>query len=201
MATTEFEWLTLDEGEEVEWSGQPHEYSLVPALVVGIPLAVILVGIVIIVAAYLSRENTDYVITTDALYVKTGVLSRDVQRIGFEKVQDTSYSQDFFGTQFGYGHVEISTAGGSGVEMRFRSVPDPQAVQERVNRHIRGSAGRGGGPEEKAAVLDDILAELRAIREAVEAETGSRTPVSDGERATDATRPGETGDPIDPNEE
>lgn len=164
-----YDWLTLDEGETVEWTGQPHEYSLVPALVIGVPLAIILIGVVIIVWAYLARENTDYVITDEALYVKRGVVSRDVQRIGYEKVQNTSYSQDFFGTQFGYGHVEISTAGGSGVEMRFRSVPEPKAVQERVNRHIRGSGADRTERQGEAAVLDEILAELRAIRSAVEA--------------------------------
>jgi len=31
-------------------------------------------------------------------YKKTGVLSRDVQRIDFGKVQNTSYSQGFFGS-------------------------------------------------------------------------------------------------------
>lgn len=170
---TTYGWLTLDEGETVEWTGQPHEYSLVPAVVIGVPLAFVLIGFVIIGWAYLVRENTVYVITDEALYVKRGVVSRDVQRIGYEKVQNTSYSQDFFGKQFGYGHVEISTAGGSGVEMRFRSVPEPKAVQERVNRHIRGSSTDRTEREGAAAVLDEILAELRAIRTAVEADVGA----------------------------
>jgi len=55
--------------------------------------------------------------------------SRDVQRIDFGKVQNTSYSQGFFGSRFGYGNVDISTAGGSGIEMQFRSVPEPREIQ------------------------------------------------------------------------
>jgi len=31
----EMDWLTLDDGEEVVWSGKPHKSSLVPALIVG----------------------------------------------------------------------------------------------------------------------------------------------------------------------
>lgn len=171
-----YDWLTLDEGETIEWTGKPHPYSLVPALVIGIPLLVILIGIPIILGAYLSRQNTNYVITNEALYVKTGVFSRDVQRIGYEKVQNTSYSQDFLGTQFGYGHVDISTAGGAGVEMRFRSVPEPKAVQERLNRHIRDATAETDEREDTAAVIDDILAELRAIREAIENSTEGGAP-------------------------
>lgn len=169
----EFDWLTLDPDEEVVWSGIPHELSLVPALAVGVPLSLILVGIPIVVSAYLGRKNTEYVLTTDALYKKRGILSRDVKRIGFEKVQDTSYSQDFLGTRFGYGTVEISTAGGAGVELSFDNVPDPKRVQERVNERIRARGGGRGDDETKSDVLSDVLAELRAIRAAVEAEAAA----------------------------
>nr|WP_255196727.1 PH domain-containing protein [Halorarius litoreus] len=165
---TEFDWLTLDDDEDLVWSGKPHESSLIPALVVGIPLSIVLVGILIIVASYLTRENTEYVVTTDALYRKSGILSRSVQRVDFEKVQNTSYSQGFFGRQFGYGNIDISTAGGAGVEMAFQSVPDPKAVQELINRRVKG--GKREAPEDKAAVLDDIVEELRAIRAAVESQ-------------------------------
>jgi uncharacterized membrane protein YdbT with pleckstrin-like domain len=163
-----FDWLTLDDDEEVVWSGKPHESSLIPALVVGIPLSLLLVGLFIIAASYLTRENTEYVVTTDALYRKSGILSRSVQRVDFEKVQNTSYSQGFFGQQFGYGNIDVSTAGGSGIEMSFQSVPDPKDVQELINRRVKGE--KRDAPEDKAAVLDEILAELRAIRTAVEAE-------------------------------
>lgn len=165
-----FDWLTLDPDEEVVWNGIPHRLSLVPALAVGVPLSLVLIGIPIVVSAYLRRENTEYVLTTDALYKKRGVLSRDVKRIGFEKVQDTSYSQDFFGTRFGYGTVEISTAGGAGVELSFDNVPDPKRVQELVNERIRARGGGRGDDETTSDVLSDVLTELRAIRSAVEAD-------------------------------
>ncbi|OYR51733.1 PH domain-containing protein [Halorubrum sp. Ea8] len=166
------DWLTLDEDEEIVWSGKPHESSLIPALVVGIPLALVLIGLFVIAGTYLQRENTQYVVTTDGLYKKTGILSRDVQRIDFGKVQNTSYSQGFFGSQFGYGNVDISTAGGSGIEMQFRSVPEPREVQERINKRVKGSRGEPTteSGETTRDVLDEILVELRAIRSTVEAQ-------------------------------
>ncbi|WP_435065466.1 PH domain-containing protein [Halobaculum sp. EA56] len=181
-----FDWLSLDPEEEVVWTGKPHSMSLVPALVVGVPLSLVLVGIAIIASAYLQRENTEYVITTEALYKKRGVLSRDVKRVGFEKVQDTSYTQDFFGTQFGYGTVDISTAGGAGVELSFDNVEEPKRIQELVNERIRARDGRGSGEESTGDVLDDILAELRAIRAAVEGD-GTRAAGDDEPVGRDAT--------------
>ncbi|WP_257298844.1 PH domain-containing protein [Haloarchaeobius sp. FL176] len=169
---SEFDWLSLDDDEEIVWSGNPHPMSIVPALVFGIPLVILLVGIFVIVAAYLWRENTDYVVTTDGVYTKSGVFSRDVQRVDFDKVQNISFSQGVVGNYFGYGKVDISTAGGSGVEMQFQSVADPKSVQERINRLIkenrRGSDRRGEDAPAKGEVLDEILAELRTMRETFE---------------------------------
>ncbi|SDY85252.1 PH domain-containing protein [Halopenitus persicus] len=166
------DWLTLDEDEEIVWSGKPHKSSLIPSLVVGLPLSFILIGLFIIAGSYLQRENTQYVVTTDGLYTKTGVLSRDVQRIDFGKVQNTSYSQGFFGSRFGYGNVDISTAGGSGIEMQFRSVPDPREIQELINKRVKGSRGEPTteSGETKRDVLDEILVELTAIRSTLEAQ-------------------------------
>jgi uncharacterized membrane protein YdbT with pleckstrin-like domain len=175
------DWLTLDEDEEIVWSGKPHESSLIPALVVGLPLSLILIGLFIIAGSYLQRENTQYVVTTDGLYKKTGVLSRDVQRIDFGKVQNTSYSQGFFGSRFGYGNVDISTAGGSGIEMQFRSVPEPREVQELVNKRVKGSRGepKTESGETKRDVLDEILIELREIRSTLEEQQETTGKTSD----------------------
>lgn len=166
-ASPSFEWLTLDEDEELLWSSRPHRSSLVPAFIVGVPLSFVLIGIPILLSAYLTYQNTNYVVTDQGLYKKTGILSRDVQKIGFEKVQNISYSQSAIGSYLGYGNVDVSTAGSGGVEMRFRAVPDPAAVQQRINRQIQTTES---ADDEKANVLDEVLEELRAIRTALEAE-------------------------------
>ena len=186
----DFDWLSLDDDEEVLWSDTPHRYSLVPAVVVGIPLSIFLVGLFIIAGAYLSHVNTNYVVTTNALYRKTGILSRSVQRIEFEKVQDTSYRQTALGAQFGYGTVDVSTAGGSGVEMSFRNVAEPREIQRLINGRLRDRE-RDGDSTDAAAVLDEILAELRALRrafEGAEQSTGdTEQPTVEAEQSTSET--------------
>ncbi|MGQ3412156.1 PH domain-containing protein [Natrinema sp. LN54] len=166
--TAALEWLSLDGDEEIIWAGGPDRRTLIPAFAIGIPLAIVLIGVVIIVSEYLRVTNTHYVVTNRALYKKTGVLSRDVKRIEHEKVQDISYSQSALGTHFGYGTVEVSTAGGSGVEMAFNSVPDPKAVQQRISERIKRERGESADDRTKDDVLEEILTELRAIRTAVE---------------------------------
>ena len=159
-----FEWLSLDDGEDVVWSGQPRLKSIIPAVLFGIPLIPVGIGILIILGAYYSVKNTDFVVTKEGLYVKKGVLSRSVQKIGFDKVQNISFSQGIFGKRFGYGSIEISTAGGSGVEMRFRSVDSPREVQDRITSLVKETSEEQTtqGRTEKE-VLEEILAELEEI--------------------------------------
>jgi uncharacterized membrane protein YdbT with pleckstrin-like domain len=104
-------------------------------------------------------------VTSDALYVKKGILSRSVQRIEFSKVQNISFSQGILGSRFGYGNVEISTAGGSGVEMRFRSIQDPKKVQQLINEKMKpGTQDQesSSGRTEKE-VLEEILSEVKDL--------------------------------------
>ncbi|MFA1611793.1 PH domain-containing protein [Halobellus rubicundus] len=161
----DLDWLTLEDGESIQWASTPHKYSIVPAFIIGIPLSLVLVGIPILVGSYLQYTNTNYVVTNRGLYSKRGILSRDVQQIGFDKVQNISYSQSALGSSFGYGSVDVSTAGGSGVELKFRSIPDPASVQELIAREVddreQGDTDAGAHADD---VLDEILHELRAIR-------------------------------------
>lgn len=169
---TGFDWISLDDDEEVIWSGEPRIKSIAPAVVLGVVLIPLVgLGLIVIAGAYLHVKNTDYVVTTDGLYKKTGTLSRKVQKIGFDKVQNISFSQGVFGNYFGYGNVEISTAGGSGVEMRFKSIADPKEIQERVNKEVSRHTQESEKRDETSGrdkVSKEILEEIRKTRKAVE---------------------------------
>ncbi len=167
---TEYDWLSLDQDEEVLWDGEPRIQSIIPALIVGVPLTPVMgVGLLIIAGAYYNIKNTDFVVTSQGLYKKTGVLSRSVQKIGFEKVQNISFSQGVFGNYFGYGNVEVSTAGGSGVEMRFNSIEEPKNVQELINKRIKNeTSGSSQSGAQKDDILQEILGELKEINRKLE---------------------------------
>ncbi|SDJ86279.1 PH domain-containing protein [Natronorubrum texcoconense] len=205
------EWLSLDDDESVLWSGGPDRRTIAPTaallalpvlslLVVpfnaaaGLALTAVLALVVgpLVAWSVLWIRRTDYVVTTSALYAKRGILSRDVKRIDFEKVQNTSYSQSAIGTRVGYGTVEVSSAGGSGVEMSFRSIPEPREIQQLISSRVspgRSSSSRtntdSDADVESDDVLEEILAELRAIRAALE-EGETNRPRPSESQPTDA---------------
>jgi len=178
-ATAPPEWLSLDPGEEIVWIGRPAFETLYGTILSGLLLTVVLIGFLILLGvpfAYLRIQNTDYVVTTESLYVKSGIFSTNIETVDLDRIQNTEYNRSFWGKQFGYGSISISTAGSSGAEISFDGIPDAPAVRDRITelqrRHSgRGDDGTGGGEGETPASADQItelIEEVRATREAFE---------------------------------
>ena len=194
--TTAPEWVSLDTDEEVQWVGQPATETLYGTIGTGVALVPFGIGLLILLAtpfAYLSIENTDYVVTTNALYVKKGVVSTNIETVDLDRIQNTEFSESFWGKQFGYGKISISTAGSSGSEITFRGIPDAKSVRDGITE-LRQRQGRGsgvdgssgddtGGAAASADQVAELIEEVRATREAFEQVAAAL----DAERAADAS--------------
>jgi len=174
-------WRWLGETESVVWEGRPRLSTIADSVVVGLLVVLVagwlavqvdprlaavgLLGVPIPIWGYLRVTNTTYLVTTRAIWVKTGVLGRSVRRTSLSKVQNTAYEQSIRGSLFGYGTVRIEVAGGR--DISFRRVDDPRPVQESIDDQIGEGTDREtpGSAEQWQAVLSSV----RGIREAVEA--------------------------------
>jgi len=174
--TTPPEWLSLDPGEEIVWTGRPAFETLYGTILSGLLLTVVLIGFLILLGvpfAYLRIQNTDYVVTTESLYVKSGVFSTNIETVDLDRIQNTEYNRSFWGKQFDYGSISISTAGSSGAEISFDGIPDAPTVRDRITELQRRRAERGddagaGDTPASADQLAELIEEVRATREAFE---------------------------------
>lgn len=98
----------------------------VPVGLIG--LAIVAVGVYGIVHAVLQWWSVRYVITSQEIYRKDGVLSRRVSNVRMDRVHNTSFSQSLLGRLLGHGTVHVDTAGGGLPEVTFQHVPDPEEV-------------------------------------------------------------------------
>lgn len=163
---TEKDWFEEEPGEEVLWEGKPHKNSLYPSIAVGILLIPAAgLGLLLIAFAYLDRENKNFLVTNQGVYRKSGIVSRRVKKIGFNKIQDTSYTQGYFGRMYNYGNLDITTAGGSQVEMKFQNISKPEKVQKLVNNHIRSEETQSEKTEKD--LLKEILNQLKEINQKI----------------------------------
>lgn len=152
------DWLHLGKDEEVHWVGRPSLYTIASATVGGVLLAVVgialtlwlrsrlsgtavpdLLGflpLILTVAglwwaalAYLNWVRLLYVITDEELYVKYGLISRDVTQVPLNRVQNTGYEQSVLERLLQYGDIHVYTAGTSTEDITFQSVPKPEQVK------------------------------------------------------------------------
>ena len=56
MTELDLDWLSVGEDEETRWASTPHKYSVIPALIVRIPLSLVFTGIPLIVASTSNKK-------------------------------------------------------------------------------------------------------------------------------------------------
>ena len=111
----------------MQGGGQYAEAASVVALLAGFLALGGLAGLATELKQWLGEE---YLITSEDVYMKSGVLSQSVTNIPVEEVQKTNLGQSALGRKFTYGDIDLGTAATGGSEIRFRNIDDPEAVLE-----------------------------------------------------------------------
>lgn len=101
-------------------------------------VAILLIGwgVLGIASTVLRWWSIRYLVTTEEIYKKTGLLSRTVANTRLEQVQNTAFTQSWLGRLTSYGDVQIDTAGTAGREIVFENVGDPDEIIETITRQL-----------------------------------------------------------------
>ncbi len=160
-----FAWLiSIDEGARTG--------GIVAGIMLAVVLAWWLVAILLVGPYY---RSLSYEIQDDEVIVRVGIFVKSVKHVPYRTVTNISIKRDIFDRWFfGIGSLSIQTAGMSGTkgaEENLVGLPDVQAVYETVVtelRRFRGGMAPTAADVESgpSGVLDEILAEVRAIRRA-----------------------------------
>ncbi|HEU4974304.1 MAG TPA: PH domain-containing protein [Baekduia sp.] len=151
--------MDLHPGETVVFEGHPSwrgvlsfylkglAVALVIAVIVffavstaaGIVVLVVL-GALVLLAGFVKRMSTHYVITTDRLRIRRGILSKAVQQTSIDRVQNVNTDQSLVDRILRVGKVDFDTAGTDDSDFTFRGVADPDGVVAAVDEARRGHA-------------------------------------------------------------
>ena len=158
----------LHEAEEIVLDRRPHLWFLIPtfALVVVVAAAgaalaqaanpgngkvnglitwaVFVVGVLALlrfVWEFLNWRTTNFVVTTDRLIYRSGVVAKKGKEIPLERINDISFSQSVFERLIGAGDLLIESGGEQG-QQRFSDVNHPFDVQNEIYRQIERSSAR-----------------------------------------------------------
>ena len=153
--------MDLHPGEEILFDGHPSWRATLGFYVVGFVLAVVAgviagvaggttLGVIVVLVALavvllvglVRRLGTHYLVTTERLRIRRGILSRRVQQTQLERVQNVNTDQSFFERVLQIGTVDFDTAGTEDSDFTFRGIADPEQVVTAVDRAQRLAAGR-----------------------------------------------------------
>jgi uncharacterized membrane protein YdbT with pleckstrin-like domain len=178
--------LTLD--EEIIHQFRPHWKVLLPALgwalllavVVGIAFAAlrdrqedwmpwtvlgiaVLLWLVLSAKAILNWVFTNYVLTSERIIVRRGMIARSGTEIPLENINNVLFNQRVLERMLGYGDVIVESAGSMGQSV-LDNIPDPEAFQSEVyaTRELRSLQLKGGTKQTRDVVEQlEALADLR----------------------------------------
>lgn len=151
----------LNEEEDIVLDLHPHWWFLVGpivATIVASALAVLLarvevdyvwlVGLALVVLAllwllvrYLKWRTTNFVLTTDRLIHRAGVLAKQGREIPLERINDLTVNQSIFERIIRAGDVLIESGGERGQSL-LSDLPNPFAVQNAIYTEIERAQAR-----------------------------------------------------------
>jgi uncharacterized membrane protein YdbT with pleckstrin-like domain len=113
-----------------------------------VTIAVVIAGGTLVIG-YLRRITTKYLITTQRLRIRKGLLRKHVQETRLERVQNVNYQQGVLDRILHVGTVDFDTAGTDDSEFRFDWVNDPEQVVRAVDQAVEEArqlaSGQGPG--------------------------------------------------------
>jgi uncharacterized membrane protein YdbT with pleckstrin-like domain len=151
--------MDLHPGEEMVFDGHPSwravlsfyltgvvivAVAVVIAALVGSGVVAVLVGAValalLVLVGLIKRQATRYVITSERLHIRHGILAKRTQETRVQRVQNVNTEQSFFQRIMQVGTVDFDTAGTDDSEFRFVGVANPEDVVRAVDRAQRAAA-------------------------------------------------------------
>ena len=146
--------MDLESGESVIFEGHPSWRSIIGFYLKGIVATAVIVAIAIlagmatglaagigaallvltVLAGWLKRLFTTYVITSRRLYIKRGFIARHEQQTQLSRVQNVNTNQSVLQRLLVVGNVDFDTAAGDDYDFSFKGVASPQEVVQAVHR-------------------------------------------------------------------
>jgi uncharacterized membrane protein YdbT with pleckstrin-like domain len=187
-ASVSFPRKLLHESEDIAldlhphwWFFAPPLFALVASIVLGvaiwsteiewlrIPAAIVILGCLLWFGArYAKWVTTHFVVTTDRLIFRHGVLTKNGIEIPLERVNTVFFRQSLFERMVGSGDLVIESASEQG-RQAFSNVRHPDDIQSEIYRQIEDNENRkfdrAGAAARPPASIADQISQLATLRD------------------------------------
>jgi uncharacterized membrane protein YdbT with pleckstrin-like domain len=106
-------------------------------------LGAALAGILVFNLYYWGWRAHEYVLTDQRVILNEGILSKFSRSITIDRIQDLTTFQGLWGRTWGFGDIELESAGREGAEL-LSTVPRPQQLRNAIFAQIESRRRPGG---------------------------------------------------------
>lgn len=105
-------------------------------------LGVLVAGLVVLNLYYWGWRAHEYILTDQRVILNEGILSRFSRSIAIDRIQDLTTFQGLWGRAWGFGDIELESAGREGGEV-LSTVPRPQQLRNAIFAQIEARRRAG----------------------------------------------------------
>ena len=106
-------------------------------------LGVLLAAILAVNLYYWAWRAHEYVLTDQRVILNEGIVSKFSRSISIDRIQDLTTFQGLWGRTWGFGDIELESAGREGAEL-LSTVPRPQQLRNAIFAQIEARRRPGG---------------------------------------------------------
>lgn len=118
----------LIEGERVLYLGRVSTWALFwPYLFLGVLLLPVLIGLFLLISAWIEKKTTELAVTNKRVIVKKGLIRRETVELNIQKIESVRVDQGVLARIFNYGTVVV--AGGGNPVAPVERIADPMAFR------------------------------------------------------------------------
>lgn len=123
---------------------------------------------------FLRWQFTRFVLTSDRLITRSGVIAKHSREIPLERINDVTFTQSVVERFLGAGDLLIESAGERG-QSRISSVRKPEDIQLLIYKTTEDNNNRMMRPDAEAPIAPDIPGQIEALARLKDAGTISET--------------------------
>lgn len=104
-------------------------------------LGVLVIALVVLNLYYWGWRSQQYIVTEQRVILNEGIVSRFSRSILIDRIQDVTTYQGLWGRAWGFGDIELESAGRDGGEW-LRTVPHPQQLRNAIFAQMEARRSR-----------------------------------------------------------
>jgi uncharacterized membrane protein YdbT with pleckstrin-like domain len=118
------------------WEGSPAQITNLGLYVLCGLLCFLIVPLFIALWRWMVTRCTRYELTSQRIFLSTGVLSKKTEVLELYRVRDLDFEQPFFLRLFKLGNINLRTSDLTSPQFVFHAVREPRALSDQIRKNV-----------------------------------------------------------------